>query len=142
MWDELARCYELRMPARAPELLTCHDCGNAISFSATNCPHCGSRDPTGPYVHSPRELRRHRIEAPNDWTLAVAVVGFSLLGVVFGLMTASGTFAALLAGAGYGAVGLLLGVPIGFVVNIGSRRKQRVPAARFTYAGAGTGAGD
>lgn len=113
------------MPTRAPELLTCHDCGNAVSFSATNCPHCGSREPTGPYVHSPRELRRHRIEARNDWTLAVAVVGCSLLGVVFGLMTASGTFAALLAGAGYGAVGLLLGVPIGFVVNMTRHLSRR-----------------
>jgi hypothetical protein len=106
------------MPARSPELLTCHDCGKAVSFSAANCPHCGSREPTGPYVHSRRELRRHRLEARNDWTLAIAVVGCGLFGVFFGAMTASGTFTAIFAGAGYGAVGLLLGVPVGFVVNM------------------------
>ena len=33
-------------------------------------------------------------------------------------MTASGTFGAVLSGTGYGTIGLLLGVPVGFVINV------------------------
>jgi hypothetical protein len=45
------------MPKR-PELTSCHDCGSGVSFSAMSCPHCGSTEPRGPYIHSRSALRR------------------------------------------------------------------------------------
>ena len=109
---------KLTKRARAPELLSCHDCGAGVSFSAVSCPHCGSREPAGPYVHGRGELRRLRAEERNDRTLILAVAGCGLFGVFFGAMTASGTFGAVLSGMGYGTIGLLLGVPVGFVINV------------------------
>lgn len=69
-------------------------------------------------MHSGRELRRHRIEERNDRTLMLAVVGCGLFGAIFGVMTASGTFGAALAGVSYGTVGVLIGAPVGFVINM------------------------
>ncbi|WP_439373474.1 hypothetical protein [Bradyrhizobium sp. DASA03120] len=40
------------------ELMGCYDCGGNISFSAVACPHCGSREPSGPYVQSPKSGAR------------------------------------------------------------------------------------
>jgi hypothetical protein len=48
------------------ELISCHDCGNGVSFTALACPHCGSTEPSGPYIRSRKEARRYRIEERND----------------------------------------------------------------------------
>jgi hypothetical protein len=106
------------MPSREPELVTCQDCGEAVSFSAANCPHCGSTEPQGPYDHSRRERRRHRLEERNDHTMMMAVLGCSALGACYGAITASGPLWKILAGVGYGSLGLLLGVPVAFVINM------------------------
>ena len=101
-----------------PELIDCYDCGRAVSFRASSCPHCGSIEPSGPYVMSRREKRQHRIEARNDHNLALATIGCTALGVMFGVLTSSSTLGAVVAGIGYGLAGLLVGVPVGFVINI------------------------
>lgn len=101
-----------------PELIDCHDCRRPVSFSAVNCPHCGSTEPLGPYVHSKKELRRHRAEERNDHTLLITTVACCCGGILWGVLLSSSTFGAILAGIGYGAVGLLIGVPIGFAINM------------------------
>ena len=95
------------------ELIGCEDCGGAVSFSAASCPHCGSRDPTGPYIHSPRERRLHNIEGRNDQTLMSMLVLCTGIGLFFGAVT-GGTLPAI----GYGLVGAIIGVPAGFIVNV------------------------
>jgi hypothetical protein len=100
------------------ELIRCHDCGSAISFSASSCPRCGSLEPRGPYVHSRREQRLHRIEERNDRNLMMSVLGCGALGALFGAITALSPFGAVVAGIAYGCLGVLLGVPVGFVINM------------------------
>src|SRR5215813_4287751 len=92
------------------ELIRCHDCGSAISFSASSCTRCGSLEPRGPYVHSRREQRLHRIEERNDRNLVMAVLGCGALGALFGAITASSPFWAVVGGTAYGCLGILLGV--------------------------------
>jgi hypothetical protein len=105
-------------PKLQRELITCHDCGAGISFSAASCPHCGSQEPSGPHVFSTREIRRHRIEQRNDRTLALTVVGCTAAGAFYGAVMSSGPYAALLAGGFYGFVGMVIGVGAGFVINL------------------------
>ena len=99
------------------ELIDCHDCGRPVSFRAVSCPNCGSTEPSGPYRFSKKELRRHRAEERNDHTLLVATVACCCGGVLWGVLLSSSTFGAIMAGIGYGIVGLLIGVPIGFAIN-------------------------
>lgn len=106
------------MRAALTELITCHDCGKPISCSATSCPNCGSLEPGGPYVHNRRERRRFRGEARNDHTLLIAVLGCALGGILWGAMTAAGTFTAVVFGLLYGCLGALVGVPVAFVINM------------------------
>jgi hypothetical protein len=106
------------MRAAQTELINCHDCGTAVSFSATACPNCGSLEPGGPYVHSRRERRRFRGEARNDHTLLIAVLACALGGAFYGAVTASDTFTAILFGLLYACLGALIGTPIGFVINM------------------------
>lgn len=106
------------MSTRKPELIVCHDCSKAVSFSAASCPHCGSTEPQGPYVQSRRERLRHRREERNDHTVMMAVLGCSVLGACYGAITASGALWKVIAGTGYGSLGLLLGVPVAFIINI------------------------
>ena len=108
----------MRRPKPRRELIACHDCGAAISFSALNCPHCGSQEPAGPHVLSPREIRRHRLEQRNDRTLALAMVGCAAAGAFYGIVMSSSQIGALLAGGGYGFVGAIIGVGTGFVINL------------------------
>lgn len=98
------------------ELIGCHDCGGEVSFSAANCPHCGSREPSGPYFQSRRERRLHRIEARNDQTLIGMLVLCAGIGFLFGSVT-GGAGPAI----GYGLVGAVIGVPAGFVINLSRR---------------------
>jgi hypothetical protein len=108
----------MRRPKPRPELIVCHDCGARISFSAQTCPHCGSQEPSGPYEFSRTEIRRHRIEQRNDRTLALAAVGCAAAGAFYGIVMSSSQIGALLAGGGYGLVGLVIGVGVAFVINL------------------------
>jgi peptidoglycan/LPS O-acetylase OafA/YrhL len=58
--------------AMTRELISCHDCGWSVSFSAAACPNCGSREPSGPYRFSSREARMRRV-AEFDGLRAIAV---------------------------------------------------------------------
>jgi hypothetical protein len=98
---------------RRQELIDCHDCGEAVSFSAASCPHCGSKEPSGPYIHSPLEQRRHRAEERNDQTLVGMLVLCTGIGFFFGAAT-GGAWPAV----GYGLVGCLIGTPAGFIINV------------------------
>jgi hypothetical protein len=104
-----------QMPA---ELIDCHDCGRPVSFSAVSCPHCGSTEPSGPYKFSKKQLRRLRVEQRNDNILVITAVACSCAGALYGVLLSSSTLGAILAGLGYGATGLLAGVPIGFAINM------------------------
>jgi hypothetical protein len=106
------------MPQMRTELIDCHDCGRPISFSAVSCPHCGSTEPSGPYKFSKKQLRGIRVEQRNDQMLVITAVACSCAGALYGILLSSSTFGAILAGLGYGAIGLLTGVPIGFAINM------------------------
>jgi hypothetical protein len=88
------------------ELTGCYDCGAAISFSAMAGPHCGSTEPTGPFIFNKKEVQRLRIEARNDHGLAVITSLCTAVGVLYGATSGGGTLWATLAAAGYGALGL------------------------------------
>jgi hypothetical protein len=107
-----------RMRKSRTELIECYDCGNAVSFSAASCPHCGSSEPAGPYQFSARERRRHRIEARNDRSLIVIAAVSGAIGVLYGAGSGGGTLGAIAGAFGYGLVGVLIGVPIAFAVNM------------------------
>ena len=98
------------------ELISCHDCGGQVSFSAQRCPHCGSTEQAGPYVHSSRQARLHRIEARNDRTVISMLVLCCGIGLLYGAVT-GGMWPAI----GYGLVGAIIGVPGGFIINISRR---------------------
>jgi hypothetical protein len=104
--------------AARQELIGCYDCGEEVSFSAWDCPHCGSTQLSGPYVLSARELKRHRIEERNDRRLVAVTTLCCVLGVAFGVLTASGPWSVVLGGLGFGFVGLVVGVPAAFIINV------------------------
>ena len=103
-------------PQKRQELIGCHDCGEAVAFSAASCPHCGSREPSGPYIQSPRQQRLHRIEERNDQTLVSMTMLCMGIGFFFGAVT-GGTWPAL----GYGFVGAIIGAPAAFIINMTRR---------------------
>ena len=110
--------YIRRMSDRPTELIDCHDCGGQVSFRAANCPHCGSPEPSGPYVFSREEIRRHRVEYRNDINLAITSLGCAAAGGLYGVITSSSGLGAVLHGLLYGLLGLLVGVPIAFAINV------------------------
>jgi hypothetical protein len=99
------------------ELISCHDCGEAISFSAVACPNCGSREPTGLQVFSTEETRR---QVRNDHTLAVTVLACGAAGVLYGVAWSFDLTSAVVGGLVYGIAGMLVGVPIGFAIIVTS----------------------
>jgi hypothetical protein len=106
------------MSSRKTELIGCHDCGGRVSFRAANCPHCGSPEPSGPHVFNRKELRRHRVEYRNDINLVVTSLACAAAGGFYGAIVSSGGLAAVLHGVLYGALGLFVGVPIAFAINV------------------------
>jgi hypothetical protein len=107
-----------RMSATKAELTECHDCGGAVSFRAANCPHCGSLEPAGAYVFNRKEARRHRIEERNDRNLVVVALSCGLVGGLYGAGGSASMLGAVLAGFSYGMLGVMIGVPIAFAINI------------------------
>ena len=110
-----------RMRPEKTELIRCHDCGGAVSFRAANCPHCGSLKPGGPYVFNRKEARRHRIEERNDRNLVIVSLCCGLVGALYGASGSATIFAATVAGLSYGLIGVVVGVPIAFAINITRR---------------------
>jgi hypothetical protein len=100
------------------ELINCHDCGLSVSFTAVSCPHCGSIEPAGPYRFNRKEARRYRIEDRNDRTLILITVGFGAIGAFYGVEISSSTLGALVASLCYGFLGVAIGVPLAFAINI------------------------
>jgi hypothetical protein len=104
-------------PKQNTETISCADCSNLVSFSARYCPHCGSIEPSGPYIFSARETHRHRIEYRNDRNLAISAVAFGTLGAAYGFATSTSTIGAFFAVGTYGLFGILVGVPVGCAIN-------------------------
>jgi hypothetical protein len=109
------------------EVINCHDCKRAVSFSANSCPHCGSTEPAGPYRFSKREARNFRIEDRNDnylvkTTLLLGLVG-TLYGVVVGQRSESNWYGVhsaiiVMSAVWYGLIGVLIGVPVAAAINM------------------------
>jgi hypothetical protein len=100
------------------ELISCHDCGNGVSFTARACPHCGSTEPSGSYRFSAREARRHRIEERNDRTLILMTAGLGAIGVFYALETSASALEAVTLAAVYGVLGAAIGAPLAFAINM------------------------
>jgi DNA-directed RNA polymerase subunit RPC12/RpoP len=98
--------------------INCHDCGKPVSLSARACPGCGSRDLAGPVRTRRKVPRKIGIEGLNDRNLAVASLSLGLLGACYGFATSTGTIGAIFFTALYGLVGVTIGVPIGFAINV------------------------
>jgi hypothetical protein len=92
------------MRQRRPESIHCNDCARP-GCSAQSCPKCG-------------EVRRLRAAQRNGHTLIVTTVACGYVGGLYGFLLGASTFAAILAGFGYGMIGVLVGVPIGFAINL------------------------
>jgi len=100
------------------ELIDCHDCGEQVSFSAAACPHCGSTEPSGPYIQNVRERRKLRAEATNDRRLVTITLICCGIGVLYGAVMEPGGAASVWGGLTYGFVGAVIGVPAAFIVNV------------------------
>lgn len=99
-------------------VIACHDCGDIVSLSARACPGCGSRDLAGPVNLGRRAPRKVGIEQMNDRGLAAASITLGLLGACYGFAASSGMWSAIFATPLYGLLGVTVGVPIGFLINI------------------------
>jgi hypothetical protein len=77
-----------------------------------------SIEPAGPYRFNRKEARRHRIEERNDRTLILMTVGFGAVGAFYGVEISSSALGALIAGLCYGFLGVAIGAPLAFAINI------------------------
>jgi hypothetical protein len=98
------------------ELISCHDCDLPVSFTAAGCPHCGSREPSGPYRHSRKEARRIGIEGRNDTRLILMTAGMAVTGAFYGIKTSS--LWAVIAAPFYGFIGACIGTLLAFAMNV------------------------
>lgn len=89
-----------------------------MSFTASHCPHCGSTEPAGPYVHSRQELRKLRAEAGNDRRLVIVSLACCGLGFGYGALMGPGGAASIWGGLAYGFVGAVIGVPAAAIINV------------------------
>ena len=109
------------------EVIKCHDCKRPVSFSAACCPHCGSKEPAGPYQFSKKEARKFRIEDKNDNYLVRTVLLLGLIGTLYGTFVGQKnesswygvqTAIIIMSAAWYGLIGVLVGVPVAATVNM------------------------
>jgi hypothetical protein len=99
-------------------LIDCHDCGHPVSPSARQCPQCGSKELAGPYRPSRRAARRNGIEARNDRTLILMVIGLGAVGAFYGVEINATLYGKLFCAVLYGFVGVCAAVPLAFAVNL------------------------
>ena len=109
------------------EIIKCHDCRRSVSFSASYCPHCGSKEPAGTYQFSKKEARKFRIEDRNDNYLVRTTLLLGLIGMLYGIVVGQRsesswygvqTAVIVISAAWYGLIGLLIGVPLAAAVNM------------------------
>jgi hypothetical protein len=109
------------------EVIKCHDCRRSVSFSASDCPHCGSKEPAGTYQFSKKEARKFRIEDRNDNYLVRTTLLLGLIGMLYGIVVGQRsesswygvqTAVIVISAAWYGLIGLLIGVPLATAVNM------------------------
>jgi len=109
------------------EVIKCHDCKRPVSFSAAFRPHCGSKEPAGPYQFSKKEARKFRIEDKNDNYLVRTVLLLGLIGTLYGTFVGQKnesswygvqTAIIIMSAAWYGLIGVLVGVPVAATVNM------------------------
>lgn len=93
----------------------CHDCRGTVSLNARQCPHCGSVAPAGPYQS--KAPHKFRIEERNDRGLVVTTLSLGAAGACYGYAVSSSALWALVSVPAYCCLGLLIGVPIGFLIN-------------------------
>jgi uncharacterized membrane protein YeaQ/YmgE (transglycosylase-associated protein family) len=100
------------------KITDCYDCGSPVSSSAARCPQCGSAEPNGPYRHSPKEIRRHRLEERNNRRLIIFMAALGAIGAFYGAESGSTTFRALMSAGFYSFLGGIIGVAIVFTLNM------------------------
>src|ERR1700716_803075 len=109
------------------EVIKCHDCKRSVSFSAAYCPHCGSKEPAGPYQFSKKEARKFRIVDKNDNYLVRTTLLLGLIGMLYGIAVGQRsesswdgvqTTIIIVSAIWYGLIGLLVGVPVAATINV------------------------
>jgi hypothetical protein len=91
-----------------------------VFFAAMSCRHCGSSEPSGPFIQSARAPAAPD-EERNDHRLLTVTLLCRGIGIAFGVLTSAGLFSALLAAVFYGAIGLIIGVTAAFIINMSHR---------------------
>jgi hypothetical protein len=100
------------------KLIDCHDCGRPVALSARQCPQCGSKDLAGPVRASRRAERKVGAEARNDRTLIWMMAILGAIGAFYGVETSSTTLGAIVTSVVYCLVGMVIGMPIAFAINV------------------------
>ena len=98
--------------------MDCPDCGSKLSRSAARCPQCGSTELHGPLRLGRRAPRMIGIEGKNDRTLVVCSLVLGAIGACYGYAVSAGAFSAILWAPLYGLLGLMIGVPLAFAINL------------------------
>lgn len=99
-------------------LVDCPDCGSKLSRSAHRCPQCGATELHGPLRLGRRAPRIIGIEGKNDSTLAICSLTGGALGACYGYAVSSGAISAMVWVPLYGLLGLMIGVPLAFAINL------------------------
>ena len=107
------------------ELTPCYDCKKSISFTAAQCPYCGSTEPSGPYQANKREKGTYSIEARNDNTVIIGCLVGACVGALLGYLASPPEFYPLIMSLVMALMLTLVGLAIAFVINIVRSAKHR-----------------
>ncbi len=86
----------------------CGDYGKSASVSTGNCPDCDTV----------RGDNLFRFDENNDKRVMAALSAGSTIGLIYGIVTASGPTAAIFGGLAYAILGILVAAPIAFAINL------------------------
>lgn len=100
------------------QTIACHDCENQVSFSAVACPHCGSREPSGPYQFSAKQARRIGAEDKNDHVLVASCMAFGLLGALYGVVSSSDLVGEIFGVPAFALIGTTIAFPTVMLANV------------------------